>query len=473
MINIENTKDTIKVNLEKVQVENNGANLLGTEKISKLIFNLAVPAVAAQLINVLYNIVDRIYIGRIEGYGALALTGVGITFPIISLIAAFSGLAGTGAAPIASRKLGENDVEGAKKILGTSTAMLLLFSLILTLFFSVFKEPLLYMFGASDQTITYASDYIGIYLLGTVFVQLSLGLNPFISGQGKAKIAMLSVCLGAGVNIILDPILIFGFNMGVKGAATATIISQICSAIWIVRFLTSHKSVIKLEKKNIKCNKVFMAQIAALGISPFIMSSTESVVTVTLNSGLQKYGGDLYVGSMSILLSIMQLITVPMNGMAYGIQPIISYNYGARNFTRVIETFKRMLVICFLGTAITSGIVISFPHFFVGLFTENNELLELTASVVPIFFVGIVIFGIQLACQSTFLALGEAKVSLFIALLRKVLLLTPLAIILPKYFGVMGIYYAEPIADIISVCTAIILFIVTIRKLMKKLNYTK
>lgn len=451
-------------------MKNKEENKLGTAPLGRLIISMAIPAVAAQLINVLYNIVDRIYIGRIPEIGEMALTGVGITFPIISIISAFAAFAGQGAAPIAARKLGQKDQEGAEKIIGTSTTLLLSFALALTLFFTLFKEQILFAFGASEHTFQYASDYIGIYLMGTVFVQLALGLNPFISAQGQAKIAMLSVCLGAGINILLDPILIFGLGLGVKGAAIATIVSQMCSTIWIVSFLRSKKSAIRIKKENIRIDKLMLTQIAALGISPFIMQSTESIVTVTLNTGLLKYGGDLYVGSMSILLSLMQLIIVPVNGMAYGIQPIISYNYGAGNTQRVISTYKRMLGLCLGGSLIMSVTLMTFPEVFTGMFTTGEELLSLTASVIPIYFMGITIFGIQMACQCTFLALGEAKISLFIALLRKVFLLTMLAKLLPMKFGVMGIYFAEPISDFISVTVVSIAFVRIFSRVIKEMR---
>lgn len=315
---------------------------LGTEKLGKLIVSMALPAVAAQLINVLYNIVDRIYIGHIAGHGDMALTGVGVTFPIITIISAFSAFAGMGGAPIASIRLGKKDYEGAEKILGNSTSLLLLFSVVLTAFFMIFKTPILYAFGASDNIISYAQEYITIYLVGTVFVQLAIGLNTFISGQGNAKVAMLSVLIGAIINIVLDPIFIFLFDMGVKGASLATILSQAVSAVWVVRFLMSKKSIIRIRKKYLKLSKKIVGAIAAIGISPFIMQSTESLVTVVLNNGLQKYGGDLYVGTMSILMSVMQLIIVPIQGVSQGVQPIISYNFGAGKRDRVMGAFKRI-----------------------------------------------------------------------------------------------------------------------------------
>ena len=427
---------------------------LGSAPLGKLMFSLAVPSVAAQLINVLYNIVDRIYIGHIPGYGDVALTGVGVTFPILTMISAFSAFAGMGGAPLASIQLGKKNKQGAEQILGNSAGLLILFSVILTAFFSICKTPILYAFGASDATIVYARDYISIYLIGTIFVQLALGLNAYISGQGEAKTAMLSVLIGAVLNICLDPVFIFVLHLGVRGAAIATILSQAVSAAWVVHFLTSEKTVMHLSLKNMRLRADVIKMIAGLGISPFIMQSTESLVTITLNTGLQRYGGDLYVGSMSILMSI---------------QPIISYNYGAGNKERVKDTMKRMILVCLTGTLLLAGVAILAPQIYTGLFTSNQELLKLTCQVMPVYFLGISIFGIQCACQTSFISLGQAKVSLFIALLRKIILLIPLAIILPKFMGVMGIYRAEPIADVISVVTTSVVFIYTMKKVLRNM----
>ena len=443
---------------------------LGSAPLGRLMLSMAVPAVAAQLINMLYNIVDRIYIGHIEGYGDLALTGVGVTFPILMLIAAFSAFAGMGGAPLASIQLGKKNYEEAERILGNSTALIISFSIILTIFFQIFKTPVLKAFGASDATIGYALSYISIYLIGTIFVQIAVGLNTFISGQGAAKTAMLSVLIGAVINICLDPILIFVFDMGVRGAALATIISQGFSAAWVLRFLTSEKSVIRLKLSNMKFESGIIKKIALLGISPFIMQSTESIVSVTLNTGLQTYGGDMYVGTMAIMSSIMQLIIVPVNGITQGVQPIISYNFGAGNMKRVKDTFIRMVSISLIGTLAMGGIAVVRPEFYAGIFTNNVQLAELTSSVMPVYFLGMTIFGVQCACQTTFIALGQAKTSIFIALLRKIILLVPLAIILPRFFGVMGIYYAEPIADIISVTVTTILFLKTFKRVAKNFN---
>ncbi|MCB6414675.1 MATE family efflux transporter [Faecalimonas umbilicata] len=443
---------------------------LGSEPIGKLIVSMAVPSVAAQIINVLYNIIDRVYIGHIEGYGDMALTGVGVTFPILMLISAFSAFAGMGGAPLASIRMGRQEYDEAEDILGNSAGLLVLFAVMLTIVFSIFKTPILYAFGASENSITYAVDYISVYLLGTIFVQIAVGLNTFISGQGQAKIAMLSVLIGAVLNILLDPVFIFVLHMGVRGAALATIISQAVSALWILHFLTSQKSVIRLRLRKMRLKPSLVGKIASLGISPFIMQSTESLVSITLNSGLQRYGGDLYVGTMSILSSVMQLIVIPMQGVSQGVQPIISYNYGAKNGKRVKEAFFKMLAICFLGTFLLAGIAVIAPEIYAGIFTSNQALVDLTCEVMPVYFLGIMIFGIQNACQSTFLALGQAKVSLFIALLRKVILLIPLAIILPKFMGVMGIYRAEPIADVISVLITILLFTVTFKKILHNME---
>ena len=443
---------------------------LGTEPLGRLMVSLAVPAVAAQLINMLYNIVDRIYIGHIRGYGDIALTGVGVTFPIIMLISAFSAFAGMGGAPLASIELGKKDIRKAEQILGNSAGMIVLFSIVLTIGFSIFKTPVLYAFGASEVTIGYAKSYIGIYLVGTIFVQIAVGLNTFISGQGESKVAMLSVVIGALLNICLDPVLIFVLDMGVKGAALATVVSQAVSAAWVIRFLTSKRSSMKLKTEHMRLKKEIVVRIAGLGVSPFIMQSTESMVGITLNSGLQNYGGDLYVGTMSIMTSIMQLILIPVQGISQGVQPIISYCYGAGDKDRVKGTFTRLLISGLLGTLILGGVAVLAPGVYAGIFTNNEDLIRLTCQVMPVYFLGITIFGLQSACQSTFLALGQAKVSLFIALLRKVILLIPLAVIFPKFMGVMGVYRAEPVADVISVVTTCVLFVLTMRKVLRDMD---
>ena len=441
---------------------------LGTAPLGRLMLSLALPTVLAQLINVLYNVVDRIYIGHMQGDGNPALTGVGVTLPIITLIAAFSAFAGAGGAPLAAIELGKKDERKASLIMGNSAWLLVFFSIALTIGFLIFKVPILYAFGASSKTIAYANDYITIYLLGTIFVQLALGLNAFISGQGAAKAAMLSVLIGAVINIVLDPIFIFALHLGVRGAAFATVISQFVSAVWVVSFLKSKRSVLHL--KLVRTDKSLILKIAALGIAPFVMQSTESLVTITFNTGLQRYGGDLYVGSMSILMSIMQLIVIPVNGITQGVQPIISYNYGAGNRMRVKETVIRLVSVCLLGTLILVGIAIFCPSIYASMFTNDAELVALTCRIMPIFFLGIAIFGIQAACQSTFLALGQAKVSLFIATLRKIILLIPLALILPKFLGVKGIYIAEPVSDVISVIVTSVLCVITLKRIFSEME---
>lgn len=441
---------------------------LGTAPLGKLIFQLALPGILAQLINVLYNMVDRMYIGHMPDTGATALTGLGVCLPIIVLISAFSAFAGMGGAPLAAIQLGKGDKNKAEKILGNATVMLITCSVVLTIIFGIFKEPVLYAFGASPETIGFALDYINIYLVGTIFVQLALGLNTYISCQGNAKTAMFSVLIGAVLNIVLDPIFIFGMNMEVKGAALATIISQAVSAVWVVSFLVSKKSVIRIKKENLKPDLKIIGSVCALGISPFVMQSTEALVTIVLNSGLQEYGGDLYVGSLTILQSVMQLTIVPVNGLTQGVQPVISYNYGAGNFDRVKKTFKIVLIADLTVTVVACLLTQCIPGVFASIFTDEAPLIALVEEVMPIFFAGIWIFGVQMACQSTFMGMGQAKVSLFLALLRKVILLIPLALILPKFFDVQGIYYAEPVADIAAALTTGVVFLFMSKKLLKK-----
>lgn len=440
---------------------------LASAPIGPLMLKLAVPSVAAQVINMLYNIVDRIYIGHIPEVGDVALTGVGITFPIITLVSAFAAFAGQGGAPLASIRLGAGDREGAEKILGNSLTMLLIAAVALTLGFSVFKVPILYAFGASEHTVGYAVDYISIYLVGTVFVQLALGLNTFISAQGKALVAMLSVLIGAILNICLDPVFIFGLNMGVKGAALATIFSQAVSAAWVVGFLCSRRSGLRIRPQNMRLQGRVVGRVAGLGVAPFIMQSTESLVTIVLNTGMQTYGGDLYVGTITIMQSIMQMVVLPTQGVTQGTQPIMSYNYGAGNYLRVRQTFKRLLTVTLIITCTSFVVVALFPSMLARIFTPDQELIALVGRVMPIFFGGVWALGAQMGCQTTFVALGQARTSLFLALLRKVILLVPLAIVLPRITGsVMGIYAAEPIADFLASATTLTLFLSRRKKLL-------
>ena len=446
---------------------------LGEGSVGKLLVSLAFPAIIAQLVNVLYNIVDRIFIGRMDN-GEVAMAGVGVAFPIIMIISAFSALIGMGGAPLAAIKMGEKDDEGAEKIISNSFSTLLFIGIICTIVFLVFKEKLLWAFGASDSTIKYATDYLTIYLLGTVFVQIALGMNPFINTQGFAKIGMITVVIGAVINIVLDPILIFTFNLGVKGAALATILSQFVSAIWVLVFLFGKNSILKIRKEYLMPKLNVVLPITALGISPFIMQATESLVLISLNNKLQTYGGDLAVGAMTIMSSIMQIITLPLLGLSQGAQPIISYNFGAKKIDRVKKTYKLLLSSCLAYTVIMWGALMIFPEFFVSIFNNKPELVEITSWSIRIFFGGIIIFGAQIACQQTFLALGQAKISLIMALLRKIVLLVPLIFILPIIFSegnkLAAVLAAEPISDIIAALTTITVFIIFYKKTFNKIE---
>jgi len=427
---------------------------LGSGSIPSLMLRLALPSVIAQTINMLYNMVDRMYIGRIEGVGAYALTGVGLTFPIITLISAFSSLFGTGGAPLASIKLGEGNKEHASRILGVSAFMLLCTSVLLFLGFQSLMNPLLMAFGASENTLPYAEDYLRIYLFGTCFVQLSLGLNAYISAQGRATAAMLSVVIGAVLNIVLDPVFIFALDMGVRGAALATVISQGASCLWVVRTLASEKAAIRLKMEYIRFDKAILLGTVALGISPFTMVFTESAVQVVLNRGMMTYGGDMYVGTITIIASVVQLFSTPLHGYTNGVQPLLSFNYGAGKLDRVRKTFKYLL---FSTLAITMGycsLIELFPRVFIRLFAQDEALIELTVRGLRIYSLGLGIFGLQNATQSMFVGLGQAKISLFIAILRKIILLIPLALVLPTFLGVDGVYIAEPVADITSASIA-------------------
>lgn len=449
-------------------MHNDREERMGTEGIGKLMLAMAIPSVIAQVINILYSIVDRIYIGHIEGVGMEALTGVGVTFPIITLISAFSAFAGAGGAPLAAIWLGKGDRKRAEKILGNGVTMLLFFTVALMVVFYAFGRPLLYVFGASDATIGYALDYINIYLMGTVFVELALGLNAFIISQGQSRTAMLAVLIGAVANIVLDPIFIFVFHMGVKGAARATVISQALSALWTVGFLVSRKSSLTIKWEAMKPDFHVISSVMGLGVSPFIMRATESLISIVLNSGLQRYGGDIYVGSLTIMQSVMQMYSAPLGGFTQGVQPIISYNFGAGKFDRVKRLYRSMIAISFLFAAGATLLIMIFPAFFAGMFTNDQALIDLVVQMMPIFMCGMLIFGLQQGIQPTFLALGQAKISLFIATFRKVILLVPLALILPLKFGVMGIYYAEPISDFTSATVAVILFLTHIKKIVSR-----
>lgn len=433
---------------------------LGRDRIGKLLFELAFPAILAQIINVLYNMVDRMYIGHIPDIGPDALTGVGVTMPVIMCISAFAALVSMGGAPRASIMMGKGKPKEAEKILGNCTSMLLIISVTLTALFLIFGRSILLMFGASEKTIVYSWAYMRIYACGTIFVQLALGLNAFINAQGYAKIGMMTVAIGAICNIILDPIFIFGLNMNVRGAALATIISQGVSCVWILHFLTGKKTFLKIRAVNLKLDRSIVTACVSLGLAPFIMQFTESVLNVCFNTSLLKYGGDIAVGAMTILTSVMQFSMLPLQGLTQGAQPIISFNYGAGNIDRVKKAFHLLLRVSAAYSAFLWALCMIVPQMFVAIFTENAELTQFTVWAMRIYMAASLIFSVQLSCQQTFIALGNAKTSVFLALLRKVLLLIPLIFILPVFFEnkVMGVFIAEPIADTIAVSVTAILF---------------
>ena len=408
-------------------------NQLETAPIGKLVFKLAIPTVMAQLVNLLYNIVDRIYVGRIPEIGSLSLAGLGVTFPIILLVSAFAMLAGMGGASRAAVSMGEKDNDKAEKILGNCTMLLIIFSVVLAVVFMLTKNQILMKFGASEATLPYASDYISIYLVGTIFVQIALGLNLFITNQGFAKTSMMTVCIGAVLNIVLDPIFIYVFRMGVKGAALATIISS-------------------------------------LGVSPFIMQATECLIQLTFNNGMLKYGNDLYVALMSILFSLTQLIWMPLNGFSQGAQPVIGYNYGAKRFDRVKKAFKLQFTVSICFSLFAVALVEVFPTAFLKMFTNDQELIDIGINSTRLFLAGMSVMGAQCACQQTFLALGEAKISMFLACLRKIILLFPLALILPNIanMGVWGLLLAEPVSDVVAASCTTIMFTIRSRKILKQ-----
>lgn len=453
-------------------MQHNQTEELGICSVGKLLFKLAVPAIAAQIINLLYNLVDRMYIGHIADVGKLALTGVGVCLPLIMIISAFAALVSMGGAPRASIFLGKGEKDNAEKTLGNSFTLLVMISITLTIIFLLFSKDLLLLFGASENTIEYATSYMKIYSLGTIFVQLTLGLNAFISAQGFAKTSMLTVLIGAITNIILDPILIFGLNMGVAGAALATIISQSLSMIWILFFLTGKKTTLKIRKKHLRLSTEIILPSIELGLSPFIMQSTESLIAVCFNSSLLKYGGDIAVGAMTILTSVMQFSMLPLTGLTQGGQPIISYNFGAKNADRVKKTFKLLLISCLTYSTILWAAAMISPQLFVLIFNNDPELVDFASHALRIYMAVSCILGIQIACQQTFIALGNAKASLFLALLRKVILLIPLIYIIPIFMAdkTTAVFMSEPVADILAVTTTSILFIVQFKKSMKEIS---
>lgn len=452
---------------------NNEKDFLGTEPVGKLLLKLALPTVAAQLINMLYNIVDRIYIGHIPKVGALALTGVGVCMPIIMIVSAFATLVSTGGAPRASISMGKNDKASAENILGNCFSMQIIVSLILTAVLLLGNRSFLMALGASENTIEYAVSYMQIYAAGTIFVQLTLGMNAFITAQGFAKIGMLSVLIGAVINILLDPVFIFGFGMGVRGAALATVISQACSCTWVLSFLFGKKTTLRIQKRYMRLNPAVFLPTLALGLATFIMQSSESIISVCFNSSLLKYGGDIAVGAMTILTSVMQFAMLPLQGLGQGAQPIISYNYGARNVGRVKAAFKLLLKADLCYAAFLWFCVMMFPQIFAGMFTSDPELLAFTGTALRIYFAVLVIFGIQMACQLTFTSLGKAVASIIVAVMRKFVLLLPLIYIMPQIMKsnqVNAVYMAEPIADVIAVTFTAVLFTFQFKKALKAIS---
>lgn len=441
---------------------------LGTDRMLPLVFRMALPAVVAQLVNLLYNIVDRIYIGHIPGTGTPALAGIGVAGSIIILISAFSAIVAGGGAPLAAIALGQGNRQHAGRILGNGFVLLLLFTVLTSALAYIFMEPVLLFTGASEQTLGYATDYLSIYLIGTLFVEVSVGLNTFINTQGRPGIAMWSVVIGAVLNILLDPLFIFVFDMGVKGAALATIISQAATALWVLLFLTSSRASLRLETRYMKPDRKVIGAILALGASPFIMASTESLVGFVLNGTLKTFG-DIYVSALTVMQSAMLFVSVPLTGFALGFVPIVSYNYGHGNRKRVKECFKIALTVMFLFNFVLMLLMILFPSVIASAFTADEELIGTVREVMPVFLAGMTIFGLQRACQNMFVALGQAKISIFIALLRKVILLIPLALILPRFMGMIGVYSAEAISDATAAICCTIIFAIQFPKILNKM----
>lgn len=449
----------------------NKAPNLGEGKIGPLLTKLALPSIVAQLVNLLYNMVDRIYIGHIPKVGGLALTGLGLCFPILMMVTAFAALIGFGGAPRVAIHMGRDENEKAEEIVGNCTTAMILVAIVLTIVTEIAAVPILRIFGASDSTLPYALSYLRIYIIGTICVLISVGMNSFITTQGFSKIGMKTVLIGAVCNIILDPILIFGFNMGVQGAALATIISQGVSAVWVLLFLTGHKTKIRIKKQYLHIRKEVILPVLALGVAPFVMNLTESAINVAFNSSLSRYGGDIAVGAMTILASVMQFLFIPVQGFTQGAQPLLSFNYGAEKMDRVKQTIRMMMLVCTAYTLIFCGLIELFPEFFVRLFNNNSpELIATSTWALRIYMAGTCIFGIQMAVQQTFMSLGQAKLSLFIACMRKLILLLPLIYIMPMFMAdkVFAVFLAEPVADVLSVVIATTLFVMNINKILGK-----
>ena len=451
---------------------NQDKTFLGTQPIGRLLLKLAIPTVIAQLVNMLYNIVDRVYIGHMPGESQLALTGVGVCMPLIIVVSAFAAFVSSGGAPRASIFMGKGDLDGAEKTLGGCFTMQIGISVVLTAALLLWGRPLLLVFGASENTIQYAVDYLNVYAIGTIFVQLTLGLNAFITAQGFATMSMITVLIGAAVNIVLDPIFIFVLNLGVRGAALATVISQGISCVWVVRFLNGKKTTLRLKRKNFFPGGKWVWPCVALGLAAFTMQASESVISVCFNSSLLKYGGDVAVGAMTILSSVMQFAMMPVQGIAQGAQPITSYNYGAGNSERVRKVFRLLLAVSLGYTVLLWGVIELFPAAFARIFTPNQELVAFTARALRVYCGVLFLFGIQIACQMTFVSIGNAVCSIIVAVLRKFVLLVPLIYLMPCLMEdkTMAVYMAEPVTDVLAVTFTAVLFSVQFRKALKKLE---
>ncbi len=448
---------------------------LGNDPVGPLLVRLALPTVCAQVVNLLYNIVDRIYIGHIPMVGAAALTGLGVTFPVITLISAFSALVGMGGAPRASIAMGAGDHDKAERTLGACAAALWTVAVLLTAAFLLFQEPLLRLFGASEDTLPYAMQYLNIYVLGTIFVMTALGLNGFITAQGRASVAMRTTLIGAVLNVALDPIFIFGFGLGVRGAAVATVLSQAVSAAWVVRFLSGKNSALRLRRSTLRFDGRLLLPAMALGASPFVMQSTESLLTVTFNVSLQKYGGDLAVGAMTILTSVAQMVQLPLSGLAQGAQPILSFNYGAKRPDRMKQVVRYNLLIAFVFAVSVWGLVQLSPHTVARLFTQDESIIDMTAWALRIYFAVGFTMAFQTGFQQSFVALGEAKISLFLAIERKIILLIPLILVLPHFFAdkLFAVFLAEPVADFLAAATTTTLFLLRFRQIIRGIETRK
>ncbi|MBU9735468.1 MATE family efflux transporter [Diplocloster agilis] len=438
--------------------------------VSGNILSLALPMTLAQLINVLYNVVDRIYIGHIPGESTVPLTGLGLALPIITIITAFANLFGMGGAPLCSIARGQRENKKAEQIMGNSFSMLLISGILLMILCLLFKKPLLYLFGASSATFPYADSYLTIYLLGTVFVMINLGMNSFINSQGFGKIGMMTVLLGAVANIILDPLFIFVFQMGVRGAAAATLISQMLSAVWVLKFLRGPKAILRLNREGMRLKAELLKNITGLGMSGFVMSVTNGSVQIICNATLQNFGGDLYVGVMTVINSVREIITMPVMGVTNGAQPVMGFNYGAEEYGRVRSAIKFTTAVCVIYTFAVWGLLLLAPRFFIHLFNSEPELLEAGVPAMKIYFFGIFMMSLQFAGQSVFVALGKSRQAVFFSLLRKAIIVIPLTLLLPMVggLGTNGVFLAEPVSNFIGGTACFATMMITVWPSLKK-----